>query len=73
MILEKIDTSKPTWLGLDLLSERRSERGSQGFGHTGVFGPIPGAVRLAGAEKAASTAVNKFVDLPFMNIPTPKS
>eukprot|EP00973_Karenia_brevis_P025251 3483081-Karenia_brevis.AAC.1 len=66
MILEKIDTSKPTWLGLDPWShnkdlcreERKTERGSQGFGHTGVSEPIPGAVWPAGADKAASTPVN---------------
>eukprot|EP00973_Karenia_brevis_P085450 11857538-Karenia_brevis.AAC.1 len=81
MILEKIDTSKPTWLGLDpwlhnkdlCRKDRESERGSRGFGSTGVSEPIPGASRPAEAGKAASTPVNKFTDLPSMNVPTPKS
>eukprot|EP00973_Karenia_brevis_P015837 2168354-Karenia_brevis.AAC.1 len=81
MILEKIDTSKPEWLPLDLWThnkdacgeERKTERGSGGFGSTGVSETIPGASWPAETNKAASTPLNKFADLPFMQVPTPKS
>eukprot|EP00973_Karenia_brevis_P019565 2684031-Karenia_brevis.AAC.1 len=66
MILEKIDTSKPEWLPLDLgthnensrREERKTERGSSGFGSTGVSETIPGAPWPAETNKAASTPLN---------------
>eukprot|EP00973_Karenia_brevis_P040829 5650988-Karenia_brevis.AAC.1 len=81
MILEKIDTSKPEWLPLDpwahnkdvCREERNTERGSSGFGSTGVSETIPGAFGPAETNKAASTPLNKFADLPHMQVPTPKS
>eukprot|EP00973_Karenia_brevis_P025589 3530730-Karenia_brevis.AAC.1 len=74
MILEKIDTSKPEWLPLDLRAhnedacrgERKIARGSSGFGSTGVSETIPGALWPAETNKAASTLLNKFADLPSM-------